>query len=143
MTTIVASREMMVADSLASTDNVSWHVQKIFRVDDALVGVVGEMDAGLVFVKWYTEGADEEDRPYGEGLGNITALVLDDTGIYRYEANCMPMPVLQPYIAFGSGADAAMAAMHMGAGIIESVHVASKIDLHTSGPVVVEHLHNE
>jgi hypothetical protein len=137
VTTIAANRECMAADSLANTDGRAFHTRKLYRVRGALIGISGGLDHGMMFVRWYAAGADLADRP--KGL-DASALALDRSGLYRYESECYPMPIEDGFAASGSGAYAALAAMHMGATPKEAVEVACKVDVYTGPPVVVERL---
>lgn len=134
MTTIACNRQEMAADSLAVTDNRKCRVRKLFRGRGAIIGVSGSAEHAVMFVHWYHNGADLNDRPRDLDIG---ALVLDKNGVFRYEGNCYPYEVLDEFAAVGSGADAGLAAMIMGATPERAVTVACEVDLHTGPPVVV------
>lgn len=127
----------MAADSLAVTSGRKGRVRKLYRIRGAILGVAGSAEHAVMFAHWYDSGADLSDRPKDLDIG---ALVLDSNGIFRYEGNCYPYEILDEFAAVGSGADAAIAAMYMGATPEEAVEVACKVDLHTGPPVVVERL---
>lgn len=137
MTTVACNRREMAADSLAVSSNRKFRTRKLYRVRSALLAVAGLMDNALMFVHWYDLGANLDNRPHGfDG----SALVLGDNGIFRYEGNCYPIPVIDEFAAIGSGGDIALAAMRLGKSPAEAVALACEIDLHTGPPVVVETL---
>ena len=137
MTTVAANRYEMAADSLAVANNRKYRTRKLYRAAGAVVGVSGGIGEMLMAVRWYEAGADLAARP--DGL-NGTMLVLDESGLYRYEGNCYPIPVLDDFAATGSGSDIALAAMLMGKTPAEAVALACEVDLHTGPPVVAETL---
>ena len=137
MTTIAANREMMAADSQAEMKNRSFHTRKISRVRGALIGTAGGAEVSRMFVHWYAFGADLSDRPQGM---DAVALVLDTNGLFVYEGNCYPVEITDEFMAIGSGAEVAVAAMMLGKSPKEAVAIACKVDLHTRPPVVVERL---
>lgn len=136
ITTIAANRWEMAADSLAvvGQGGLMYGTKKLYRVREALIGYTGEAQEGVMFVEWYANGADLNNRPSLKG----TAIVLDRSGIYRYEGNCYPIPVLDDHHAAGSGTDVALTAMRLGKSPAEAVELACELDLKTGPPVVVE-----
>lgn len=127
----------MAADSLAANHSRKLTTRKLYRVRKAIVGFSGDLNHMVMFTYWYQKGADLSDRPRDLDGG---ALVLDGSGIWRYESECYPFPILDEFAAIGSGGDAALAAMYMGATPAEAVEIACRVDLHTGPPVVVESL---
>ena len=127
----------MAADSLACAGGRKFRTRKLYRVRGALIGMSGAMDGIPMFGRWYEEGADLDDRPNGiEGY----ALVMDSSGLYRYESNCYPIPIIDEFATGGSGGDVAMGALLFGQTPEEAVALACEVDLHTGPPVVVERL---
>ena len=70
----------------------------------------------------------------------FTGLVLDKDGIYEYRFQLVPIRVEVDCWAIGSGAQAALGAMFMGATPEEAAEVACAIDPFCGGPVTVERL---
>lgn len=127
----------MAADSQANTNGRIFRTRKLYRARGALLGISGTLGEGLMFVDWYEHGADLGNRPVGMGCG---VLVLDESGLYRYEDQCYPIPIIDDFAAAGSGTDIALAAMVMGKSPAQAVALACQIDLHTGTPVIVEQL---
>ncbi len=140
MTTIACNQNEMAADSLGGVGGRRTTVQKLYRVGGAIIGTSGAMDEGVMFAHWYANGADLADRPKGQDFG---ALVLDSSGIWRYEVKCYPFRIFDEFAVSGSGGDDALAAMLMGASPAEAVELACRVDLHTGPPIVVERLQDE
>lgn len=147
MTTIACDRRMMAADSKASAGDIEFRVKKIFRVKrrdpmgSALIGVCGAYDKAMLFIHWYENGAPLYDRP--DLGGSVTALVLDRSGIYRYEDQGYPIKIEDDFAAAGTGAPAAMAVMTLNKNPGEAVWIATKVDPASGPPVHVHRLYLE
>lgn len=123
---------MMAADSLATHNGRRSSARKLFRVRGAIIGISGDLHAGLAFVQWAREG--------GKGTapsGDYEALVLQPDGKIVLYIGPKVGPVNEACYAIGTGADCAMAAMYCGRRPDEAVRIASRIDLHTGGRVRV------
>lgn len=117
--------------------------QKLFRkritegrkTFDVIIGTAGESSPALLFVDWYGTG-QEPPQMLRELGGDFTCLILTPRGLFEADAYCRPESVLDPYWAIGSGAKAALAAMHCGKSAVEAVRVAARIDPYTGGRIV-------
>lgn len=132
MTAIACNRKMMAADSLAVADGTKSKATKIFRVGDEIIGFAGELQCGLAFVEWYRN----RSKPKPD-IDDFSALVLSKEGITMYESRLVPLPVMEKFAAIGTGCDAAIAAMHMGADPRRAVKVACKVRSDCGPPVRV------
>jgi 20S proteasome alpha/beta subunit len=129
MTTIAATRREMAADRRVSDESSRYSVCKIKRIGDALVGGCGSNAGVNKFFRWFEAGADIERIPkLGKEEDDIQILVLRVTGLFVYDASFIADELLDPFYAVGSGAQAALAAMHMGADIDDAIEIASKVD---------------
>lgn len=126
MTTIAANHQIMVSDRLVSDDSTKKRSRKIFRVDDALIGIAGTVSSGTHFCYWYAHYRTAK-KPV-DFDGDFTALVLNDSGLWLYENGFIPEKVSSPYFV-GTGAGYAEAAHMSGKSLEESVRIASRIDL--------------
>ena len=140
MTVIAANREMMVGDTQCIHDDtrVSTH-RKIHVVRDMLVGYAGCMDSGIDFLEWCKRGKGSKGKPGGLSE-EFTGLLLDENGIYEYKGPLVPIRIEGDVWAIGSGAQAALGAMYMGADPEEAVQIACAIDPYCGGPITVEAL---
>lgn len=142
MTTIAFRDGIMAADSQETTD-VKSHCVKLFRTTDeynnpVIIGTAGGSFSGMTYVDFYGTG---EERP--TTIDNMDVeedfhnLIWDGKDLW--EVNWLWRPIKVPkshkFFAIGSGAAAALGAMHMGASAKEAVNIAKKIDNHTGGPV--------
>jgi len=134
MTTIAVNNDMMCADSLCTDNGARSVVQKIYQVDDVIIGFAGDMSQGLMFIEWYrSKGQDE--YPFDD---NFEAVVLErDGSIYSYDSGLMPIKMEHEYYAIGSGKHAATAAMILGCNPIEAVEIAKRVDVCSDGELQV------
>ncbi len=140
MTVIAANREMMAGDTRSTHDEivVGTH-RKVHVVRDMLVGYAGCMDSGIMFLGWCKRGMGSRGKP-GDLTPEFTGLILDESGLYEYKGFLVPILIERDFWAIGSGAQAALGAMRMGADPAEAVEIACAIDLHSAGPITVERL---
>jgi hypothetical protein len=149
LTTIAARAGVIAADSRetwSSEDGGSRvHLcKKLFRkrigkgrrAYDVILGTAGESAPGMIFVDWYGSGLAPPLAILAEG--DFTILILKPKGIYVSDAYCREVPILEKFFAVGSGASAALAAMHCGKSAREAVVIASRIDPYTGGRVFAE-----
>ena len=162
MTTIVFKGGEMASDSRVSVDSDAgvirtYSAAKLFRKTiqptkrkllaggavkqipdgdayDVVIGLAGESTPGLVFLDWYGSGDPEPESISG---ADFTALILTPQGLFEADAYCRPEQVLDEFYAIGSGAAAAMGAMHHGATAQEAVEISCKIDIYSALPVQV------
>ena len=140
MTVIVADRKTMCGDTMCVyQEAVAGTHCKVHRVRDMLVGYAGDMDSGVAFLEWCKRGMGSRGKPQDLSL-NFTGLVLNETGIYEYTYFLIPMCIERDFWAIGSGAQAALGAMHMGATPWEAVEVACAIAPDCAVPITVENL---
>jgi 20S proteasome alpha/beta subunit len=139
VTTIVYKDGVLASDSQMTEDSRKYNCTKLYRVDDAIVGLAGSQ-AGLVFLRWFRGGMDRKKKPLFNKDDDFAAIVVDKDGVVVYDRYCEPEPVVEPYHAIGSGAPAAFAALDMGATAEEAVAAAAKRDIYTGGPIQVMRL---
>ena len=72
--------------------------------------------------------------------GFMSGLLLDENGMYEYKSPLVPMRIEGDCWTIGTGAQAALGAMYMGANLREAAEVACAIDSWCSGPIMVEAL---
>lgn len=132
MTTVAANRKMMAADSQATGgDGSRMGCVKLHKIGKLIVGFCGSLSDGHRFIDAMKAGEDV-DGGLDESFG---ALILSSSGLWYYENSLHPIKVVDKFIAIGSGASAAMGAMHMGADPKKAVKIAAKCDSYTGGRV--------
>jgi hypothetical protein len=106
---------------------------------DVIIATAGESSPSKIFCEWYGSGKEPPQKLFDLG-GDFTCLVLTPFGLLEGDVYCCPEPVLDysrvGFYAVGSGAKAALAAMHCGKSAIEAVRIAARIDPYTGGHVV-------
>ena len=149
MTTVAYRDGVMAADSQADSGGLLRIRQKLHRVGEEIIGSSGNSMDIMAFVKWWRSGNDlmalPEFRSYGRDSDppDFVALVLSAAGLELWNEYFEPLPILDEFFAIGSGAAAAIAAMHMGADAPKAVEIAALVDVATGGEVQVEALDGE
>lgn len=137
MTTILADRRLgvMVADSSMTDDDRRWAARKVFRVRGALLGFAGNEPDFHLFREWFRGGAH---TPADFDFGASSALVLDATGLYFFDANYTSLQRIESgREAIGTGGKAAMCAYEAlrFADPVKAVRIVCKHDSNSLGPV--------
>lgn len=153
MTTIVVRDGIIAADSFSTVSGGAGgdrrHLcTKIYRVrakpakrraHDAIIAAAGEVAPALLFVDWYKHQGKLPEMATSKS-GDFTALVLSSDGLLEYDGYYIPMQIgdydKYGFYAIGSGAKAALGALHMGATAYEAVRIAARIDPYTGGDIV-------
>ena len=113
------------------------HGRKVFKHKGNLVGIAGTYTDCIQFMAWYRAGMKGE----APKMKNVSALLLSKEGlIFSFDGSCNSYRITDPFMAIGSGAHAAMGAMHMGATPALAVKVASKVDSNTGGKITTRTL---
>ena len=145
LTTIAFRNGIMAADTQETWgDNKFLTVEKIFirtlgtkaRPRDVLFGTAGGSYAGMAYVDWY--GSPKTMPAFFRDLSDdedFSILIWDRNKLFVVNWMCIKVEVAEPFYAIGSGAAAALGAMHMGATAVEAVEAAMKVDAHTGGTV--------
>lgn len=135
MTTIACNTTFMAGDTLLTSD-VKCHAQKVFKCRGCCVGIAGTYVDCMIFVEWWKHGANVEPPE----MENVEALVLTSSGrILCFDGHAKFFELDDPFTAIGSGAQAALAAMHMGADPQKAVKIAGKVDPGTGSKTTIRH----
>lgn len=148
MTTIVVHGNKIAADTQSTYgDGRKVPCCKLYRkkvtvrdeVWEVIIGTAGGDYAGELFVHWY----DGTDKPRPEVFGDITpdedfeCILLHPDGVFTVNRFCLPVRQLGDFVAVGSGAKAAIAAMKAGADVKRAVEIARELDCWTGGVIQV------
>lgn len=129
MTTIACDREVMAGDTLLVSDTKS-NATKVFKHKGSVVGVAGTFIHCMEFVRWWKAGANGDPPDMEE----VDALVLTKDGrILCFNHHTAFFEITNRFTAIGSGAAAALGAMHAGADPQAAIKIASKVDMFTGG----------
>jgi ATP-dependent protease HslVU (ClpYQ) peptidase subunit len=138
LTTIVASmkHKLMAADSKCGGEpGIPFRTQKIFRVEEKLIGFAGAAMHAIKFIEWLRHGTPMS-LVYDKDECTFDALVMDGGFLLYYDNELVPLIVNEPYYAIGSGAAYAIGAMDAGASPKRAVELAAKRDDNSGLPVI-------
>ena len=110
MTTIAAkfSTLEIAADSMVSGDDSFYLVEKLRKGKTSIYGACGDWDKILKFYHALESGGDLDSDC------DVTVLELRNDGIWIYESTIIPARIKNDFWAVGTGANYAIAAMHLG-----------------------------
>ena len=137
MTTIAANCERMASDSQWTIGSIPGRAKKLYRVRDAIIGICGAVEDGLLFVNWYERRCPEDNKP-DLRESEFGAVVLTPDGIFSYYSKLVPIPEYDDAFAMGNGEQTAFAALRAGFSPEEAVEMAASVDIYTGLPVQVE-----
>ena len=131
MTIIAWDGRTLAADKRITNSGLARTVTKIFRLNDSLVGMWGEMSLCLEVVEWLRAGADPAKMPTAQRNADDWSVVavFDRAGVRVYERSPCPITYEDDIWASGSGRDYAIAAMHLGKSAREAVEIACLFDV--------------
>ncbi len=136
MTTIAVRGGLMAADSRMTHDGRMTRCVKLFKRAGAVIGLAGDDAPAMMFIDWYGSGRSRPEILV-TGAADFHALVLDEKKrVWLFDKWCRGERITAPFFAVGTGADAAMGAMHAGADARRAVSIACKVDINSGLPVV-------
>jgi len=133
MTTIAGNSTCIVTDSMCTDQDQKWAVVKVERIGDSLYATAGGAADGERFYAWIRRNRRGKRPVVSEGFD---ALALTPKGLFLFDSELYPMPLINPH-AIGSGGKAARAAMAAGAGIVRAVEIVCEIDAGSALPVQI------
>ena len=132
MTTVAVKGKTMACDSQLS-DGYSVCTRKVIKKNNCIVGWAGDWIAGEYFADYYL--SNKEEKPDRDSDDDLELLVLKKSGLYLVDYRFREVRICGKHYAIGSGAQAAMVAMNMGATATEAVKEAIQVDRHSGGKV--------
>ncbi len=124
----------MACDSLVTGGFKSVTRDKIIQGRTATVGFCGDPIAAYGAAMFLS--GEYQERPAISKSDDVLFLVHRDNRLYLVDGDLRELPLAgNPFYAIGSGEQAAMVAMHMGATAKEAVKMAIKVDENSGGPV--------
>lgn len=131
----------MSADTRVSGGGSMYHTVKIHRIRDCLVGMAGDVALTTKFLAWFRKECPSDELPINnEENKSFCAIVLTPKGLYYYADCCEPDKLKESTYAIGTGAQAAMVAMHLGKTPAQAVREAMRVDENTGGEITELHL---
>lgn len=145
MSVIVVRDGVMASDSAGFRGDLLVPSVKILKGKTAIVGWAGDHATGKSFADWFLSGCDHGtsakfQHPTKElsDLDFIALVLYRDSSweVWTDEMISISMEMYHaPYMVVGSGQEAAMAALHMGAHAERAVEIACKTNAHCLMPV--------
>lgn len=135
MTTIATDGKTVAADGLAccGDEPIARNVKKLRLSGTTLYGITGSAPVFDAAIAWHKAGAKPEDVPKLDGW---SLLVFETDGAIRFSDKC-PYPDAFPYpVAFGSGADFAIAALKLGCSPVKAIELAAECNVFTGGEIM-------
>jgi len=141
MTVIAWDGKSIAADRLAVMEGLRRTTSKLHRFNGRVLTFAGEQATGLALVRWYKDGADPAKYPERQKTDDWTRLIVASAGgVEHFERQPFPIRVEDPFSAWGSGRDFALASMYLGRSAEEAVRVACEFDTGCGGGVDVFNL---
>ena len=136
MTTIAArfSTLEIAADSMCSGEDSFYLVEKLRKGKSSIFGACGEWDKCLKMFQALESGGDLDSYI------DVTVLERRNDGLWVYEGTLIPARIKNDFWAIGTGANFAIAAMHLGKTPREAVEIACQYDTSSNLPVDVMNL---
>jgi hypothetical protein len=132
MSVVVWDGKSVVADKQATCAGLKLTATKIRRVGDGLIlAWTGEQDSGEMMANWYVLGQDPAKWPSCQADKDLWCRLVvfhTDGSVETYERQPVPFPMLDAFMAWGSGRDYAMGAMARGATAREAAEIACRFD---------------
>jgi ATP-dependent protease HslVU (ClpYQ) peptidase subunit len=133
MTCIAWDGRTLAADKRVDCNGYPATAIKIFRAPDgALIGGAGDSDVISALREWYQQGCNPEMYPNNRAEGGCYATLLVITPakeVRMYLSGPSPIILQNKMFAIGSGADFALASMHLGHSARKAVEVACALDV--------------
>jgi hypothetical protein len=135
MTTIAAcaSTAIIASDSMVSGDDSFYLVSKLRVGKNSIYGACGDWDKCLKMLQVLESGGELDSDM------DVTVLELrfdgKDNGLWIYEGTIIPARIKNDFWAIGTGANFAIAGMHLGLSPAEAVKLACLYDTSSHEPV--------
>lgn len=132
MTVCVTNGITISADTQIDDDGSKGKAPKIFKTNKAIIGIAGEYKHALRFVKWYNDRRRKKPGPDD----NFEAIVYTSKyGLSYWDSDLEPQPIHDEVYAIGSGREAALGAMAVGASPEEAAEAACKVNTYCGLPI--------
>lgn len=133
MSIVAWDGKSLAADKQATNTGLRHLTTKLRRGNQCrlVFAYTGDQDSAEGMVKWFEDGAEADKFPAYQNDKERWArlIVASDGGLVLYERTPHPIPVLDPFMAWGAGRDYAMGAMACGKTAREAVEIAMRFDI--------------
>ncbi len=134
MATIAWDGKTLAADKQSTSYGMPRTVTKIHRIGDELFAMSGGGIHSQALIAWFKgerKAGEWPKQPDNEDCANMVQITKDGVFVWSGSGLPTPEPLEDKFMAFGSGRDFAMAAMHLGRGAKEAIEIASLYDINT------------
>jgi len=136
MTTVAFRDGVMACDTRMTGGFISVCKDKIVSGREAIVGFCGDPIAAYCGAQYLA--GELQDRPIINSKDDVLFLMYREGSLYMVDGDLRELPLDgNKYFAIGSGEQAAMVAMHMGATARDAVAMAIKVDENSGGRIKV------
>lgn len=142
MTAIVYKNGVMASDTQETVNDVPRRCVKLYKVGKDVIGTAGNSYTGMMFVDWWKNGAQADDKPDLTNLDvdeeDFECLVWTKGKLYSVTRLFQLVEINledHPYYAIGSGSAVAYGALAMGASAKRAVEIACDYDISCGLPV--------
>ena len=133
MTTIAIKDGILAADTQLTWSNERHLTTKIKRIETTKIVIAC---AGSAHHEWRAHeifgDPNWKSLELSEKAKDFAAIVVIDHKLHLCTSNYVPIPINGKYLAIGSGAAYALAAMYLGCSAVDSIKVASEFDVNTN-----------
>lgn len=158
MTTIVYDNGVMASDGKMTLGDmvIKLDTEKVFWINNHLVGICGRARAISTFVSWLQKMTDYHivNQEVGDLVDLVPPVLEDDDGytalvvtpnrqVLMYEGNTPIDMGNDISMSVGSGSAFALAAMKAGASAEEAVKIACELDVYSGGEITVVKFEDE
>lgn len=132
MSVIVWDGFSLAVDNGATDGFSMWEADKVWVHEGEFLTGTGHVSTILEMRDWYRSGADPTLFPFVQRVPETTCnfIVVNSTGLHRYERTHIPIDHGFRMCAFGHGKDFAYGALAMGATAEQAATIASKFSIH-------------
>lgn len=137
VTTVAVRDGVLAADMQTRRYEMRASESKIFRFPEWIIAGAGSVVDVHKLVDWFVNGGDlPKFTLYGDEKPDAALLAINAAGEVWYADHWGQKKMIsEPFWAIGSGAQAAMGAMHRSCDAATAVFIASKVDIHTNSNV--------
>jgi len=129
LTIIAFDGKTLACDRQITAGDIKYQGTKWKTLADGTVAAwAGGIDAALLLVDWYENGADPEDFPFSvEDEPHCDLIIWDKPNSVKVYCQCHIPTVFDQPMAWGSGATAGLTALKLGTNAKTAVVIASEV----------------
>ncbi len=130
MSVIAWDGRTLAADRQGTKGDTIYSIRKLWKISfNIVIAVAGYPDSALVLKQWCEKGFVKQDWPSCQSdkdKWSTLVVVKKNNPVVFYETQPEPIEVIDNFMSWGIGREAALGAMAKGATAVEAVEIASK-----------------